>query len=277
MADRHQYRDESRHQERGFTDRARDEVRSWFGDEDAARRRRFDERDTWPDDMRPSSARERGLGSSEREWRDEPRRSTGGNEGHGYYQDARGRVHEFTHRGDDHGDDHSMSSGASGYGAYTGRYNTAAPSQSVRRSPSDAGEGGYGAGGYEAGGYGTGSYGSDRDDWRLAPGTPFGPNHDRELYGRTHEWQGRPDYVGRGPKGYRRGDDRVREDVCESLARDARVDASDVEVEVKEGEVTLSGFVRTRDEKHRTEDLIESIPGVRDVHNHLRVSGTTSV
>jgi hypothetical protein len=38
--------------ERGFFDRAGDEVRSWFGDEDAERRRRLDERDAERDERR---------------------------------------------------------------------------------------------------------------------------------------------------------------------------------------------------------------------------------
>lgn len=41
-----QYRGERRSgRDRGFVERAGDEVRSWFGDEDAERRRRMDERD----------------------------------------------------------------------------------------------------------------------------------------------------------------------------------------------------------------------------------------
>lgn len=36
-----------RDRQRGMYERGRDEVRSWFGDEDAERRRRFDERQSW--------------------------------------------------------------------------------------------------------------------------------------------------------------------------------------------------------------------------------------
>ncbi|MDB5683839.1 MAG: hypothetical protein JWM75_1537 [Sphingomonas bacterium] len=42
-------------EDRGFFDRAGDEVRSWFGDEEAERRRRYDERFGNPDDDRGSS------------------------------------------------------------------------------------------------------------------------------------------------------------------------------------------------------------------------------
>lgn len=78
-------------------------------------------------------------------------------------------------------------------------------------------------------------------------------------------------FRGRGPKGYRRSDERIREDACELLTEDDRIDASNVEVAVSESEVTLTGTVNSRDEKRRAEDLAERISGVRDVHNHLRI------
>jgi osmotically-inducible protein OsmY len=60
----------------------------------------------------------------------------------------------------------------------------------------------------------------------------------------------RPHHVGKGPRGYQRSDERVFEDVCDRLTDDPRVDASDVEVRVENGEVTLTGTVRSRVEKH---------------------------
>ena len=77
-------------------------------------------------------------------------------------------------------------------------------------------------------------------------------------------------YSGHGPRGYQRSDDRIREDVCDRLTDDPWVDCSDVEVTVRGGEVTLSGSVRDRSDKRRTEDIIEGISGVREVHNNLR-------
>lgn len=81
----------------------------------------------------------------------------------------------------------------------------------------------------------------------------------------------RSNFAGRGPRGYQRTDDRIREDVCDYLTDDPRVDASDIEIQVKGGEVTLSGSVRTRDEKRFTEDDVERITGVREVNNNLKV------
>jgi osmotically-inducible protein OsmY len=78
------------------------------------------------------------------------------------------------------------------------------------------------------------------------------------------------DYRGLGPKGFSLSDDRVREDVCEILARDSEIDASDMEVEVKDGVVFLKGRVENRQTKRMAELNIENLPGVNDVVNQLR-------
>ncbi len=76
---------------------------------------------------------------------------------------------------------------------------------------------------------------------------------------------------GKGPKGYTRSDERIREDVCERLM-ETPLDASDVEVAVKDGEVTLTGTVRARHEKRIIEDITACVRGVHDVHNRIRLS-----
>lgn len=78
-------------------------------------------------------------------------------------------------------------------------------------------------------------------------------------------------YVGRGPKGHRRTDQRLYEDVCDALTRDPHVDASDIDVTVEDGEVTLKGAVTDRFQKRQAEHCAERVSGVRDVHNRLRV------
>jgi hypothetical protein len=83
-----------------------------------------------------------------------------------------------------------------------------------------------------------------------------------------------PSFRGRGPKGYVRSDERLRELVCERLTDDPRVDASAVEVEVKGGEITLSGEVADRTMKWRAEDLAEAASGGALVHNRLRTRRT---
>ena len=82
--------------------------------------------------------------------------------------------------------------------------------------------------------------------------------------------RGRPS-VGRGPKGCKRSDERIREELSEQLAQRYDLDASEIEVRVENGEVTLSGTVDDRSAKRMAEDLAESIFGVSEVHNHIRV------
>ena len=77
--------------------------------------------------------------------------------------------------------------------------------------------------------------------------------------------------AGRGPRGYQRSDERIREDINDRLTDDWYVDASDMEVSVNNCTVTLSGRVDSRLEKRRAEDIAESVPGVKDVSNRLTV------
>ena len=82
---------------------------------------------------------------------------------------------------------------------------------------------------------------------------------------------GAVDYAGVGPKGWRRSDDRIREEICEILTRHRAIDPSDVEVEVKDGVVRLAGTVGDRAAKWLAEDIAEGSFGVRGVINDIRV------
>jgi osmotically-inducible protein OsmY len=84
-------------------------------------------------------------------------------------------------------------------------------------------------------------------------------------------------YASRGPRGYRRSDERIREDVNDRLTDDWRVDASDIEVTVNNGMVTLTGRVESREEKRRAEDVAERVSGVADVSNQLRVGRSVPI
>jgi osmotically-inducible protein OsmY len=79
------------------------------------------------------------------------------------------------------------------------------------------------------------------------------------------------EHRGRGPKGYRRSDERIKEDVNDRLSDDYYIDASDIEVSVQNTEVTLTGAVTSRNDKRRAEDIAESVSGVSNVENRLRV------
>jgi BON domain len=78
-------------------------------------------------------------------------------------------------------------------------------------------------------------------------------------------------FRGRGPRGYERSSDRIREDVCEWLTDDDEVDASNIEVQVERGVVILGGSVPDRGQKRRAEDIAERARGVRDVRNQLEI------
>lgn len=109
------------------------------------------------------------------------------------------------------------------------------------------------------------------------------PYHDRGLLERATDevasWFGdedaarrrEEDHRGRGPGNYTRSNERILEDACDSLTDDRVVDASNIEVTVEDGEVTLNGTVSSRRQKRRAEDCVDCISGVSHVQNNLRV------
>lgn len=78
-------------------------------------------------------------------------------------------------------------------------------------------------------------------------------------------------YRGIGPKGYKRSDQRIEEDICDALARDPYIDASDITVMVQNGEVLLSGTVNEREDRFAVEMIIDTILGVEEIENNLRI------
>jgi hypothetical protein len=105
------------------------------------------------------------------------------------------------------------------------------------------------------------------EDWERPRELP-GRSSDRRSFG-GGAGEGR--YAGLGPKGYRRSDERLKEEICERLTADSDVDASEIEVSVQSGEVTLEGSVHTRQMKRAAEDCAEAVSGAQQVHNRLRV------
>jgi hypothetical protein len=83
--------------------------------------------------------------------------------------------------------------------------------------------------------------------------------------------QRRGEHRGRGPRSYRRSDDRIREDINDRLTDHPYLDASDIDVVVSNGEVTLTGMVDNRNAKRMAEDIAEEVSGVTNVENRLRV------
>lgn len=100
--------------------------------------------------------------------------------------------------------------------------------------------------------------------------------------GQNYDGMGRPQQTpaymtsqrGVGPKGWKRTDERIHEDVCERLADDHHLDASDIDVTCSDGVVTLSGRVKNRRDKRHAEDIAASARGVHDVVNQLTLAQT---
>jgi osmotically-inducible protein OsmY len=66
-------------------------------------------------------------------------------------------------------------------------------------------------------------------------------------------------------------DERIQADVRERLSTELPDDATQIQVDVTHGEVTLAGTVDTSEAWRRAESVAESIAGVVSVMNDLRV------
>jgi hypothetical protein len=75
---------------------------------------------------------------------------------------------------------------------------------------------------------------------------------------------------GRAPRGYVRSDERIKEDLCDRLMH-SWIDAEDVDIQVRGGEVFLAGTVEDRASKRAIEDLADDVLGVKDVQNNIRL------
>ena len=146
-------------------------------------------------------------------------------------------------------------------------------------------------------GYGAGRYGDDRayqsrnqswygrddrdrgigtdDRFEGRGGAGFGNERSPERYGAPpptpYGMPSRGPHRGKGPQGYTRTDDRIKESICEALTDDEHLDASHIEVVVKNGDVILTGAVDERRDKRAAEDIAERQSGVKDIQNNLRV------
>lgn len=125
--------------------------------------------------------------------------------------------------------------------------------------------GGYGDPGYNTSGFGHPDYGSSRSGPSNRWDTAAMHSDDRISF------EHRGPHSGKGPKGYQRSDERIREDLCERLTMHGYCDASDVEIAVGNGEVVLTGTVTDRRQKYLAEEMVEDVPGVRVVDNRIRV------
>ncbi|MDB4991015.1 MAG: transport-associated protein [Myxococcaceae bacterium] len=118
------------------------------------------------------------------------------------------------------------------------------------------------------------NWGHSRSDYPSR--VQFAPHHDEETLGQQLRHAGHAvvnsvKRAFRGPKGYKRSDERIREDVNDRLAQQDQLDPSEIEVKVEAGEVTLTGSVHSRWDKFAAEEIADAVSGVEEVHNLLRV------
>lgn len=67
------------------------------------------------------------------------------------------------------------------------------------------------------------------------------------------------------------GDRLIGEKAAETLNNDPDIDASDIKIKVKKGTVLLSGTVQSRDDRFRAEMAIETIGGVENIVNIIKL------
>jgi osmotically-inducible protein OsmY len=77
-------------------------------------------------------------------------------------------------------------------------------------------------------------------------------------------------HSGKGPKNYKRSDAAIEDELFSDLTHSRELDASDIDISVEDGVVTLKGFVDTKYERRLAEQLAERIPGVKSVSNQLK-------
>jgi osmotically-inducible protein OsmY len=198
-----------------------------------------------------------------------PRRESAGDSG-GWFEDGQDRRYRqgpgYSSYGDADRDSYGRGRGPSSeFGGYGGEFGG-------RGTPGRGydGPGGFARSGLRPEGEERGLWDRTRDEvssW-------FGDDQ-AERRRELDAWQA-GQHRGRGPRGYTRSDQRIHEDINDRLTEDSFVDASDIAVTVSAGEATLDGFVDSRREKRRAEDLAEQVSGVKHVQNNLRVQQAPS-
>lgn len=116
-----------------------------------------------------------------------------------------------------------------------------------------------------------------RNDYDPTYEDEYGMRHPYE-HGGSNRWSddirsesSHENHFGKGPRGYQRSENRIIEEASEILARDFNLDASDIEIEVKDRCLYLKGEVHSRKDKRMAEELVEDVSGIDDVQNQLKI------
>lgn len=208
-----------------------------------------------------------------REWEDgESRHYDRGNYGRGGYGSYDDNVENYRNTGRGYGNDPE---------SFESSYGRRARSQYKDDNYGGSTRGSYGYGnnrGQNSGSWGPSRERADDDSYRT---NEYGSEGmwDRGQHGTSWGNGSREGYTGnrgKGPRGYLRSDERILEDINDRLSDDDQLDASEIEVKVEKGEVTLTGSVSDRNDKRLAEDLVESVSGVKNVENRIRFTDNGS-
>jgi osmotically-inducible protein OsmY len=239
--------------------------------------RQFGEGYSGGSSMQDSDDRDRGFRGSQsggQNYRDDQRRSTSRYTGYRGGEDYGSRDYGYGRSGvsDTYSGDYSGGLYGGGMGGYMGggyqgynpeSYRSTSRSNTGYSSSYPVSESGYysGRSGRE----------NDRGWWDKTSDEVASWFGDEEAERRREMDQRRGGYRGKGPKGYTRSDERIKEDVSDHLEDHYYLDASDIDLEVNNGDVVLSGSVDSRYAKRLAENLAEQCSGVKNVENRLRV------
>src|SRR5262245_20534840 len=112
-------------------------------------------------------------------------------------------------------------------------------------------------------------YGMDSEDWRhldeywrMTYGNEYPRESERNQYAPL---------AGSAMRHDTHSDERIVDDINEHLRRYLMIDATNIEVTAAGGEVTLRGTVSRGEAKRLAGDVVESVSGVKNVRNEIRV------
>lgn len=190
----------------------------------------------------------------------------------GYGQNQSAGYQGYPNQGSGYQNEANQGSGYQGYG-------------NSRGSSSSQGGGTYGSQN-QYGSSGSGGSPASRSSWSPAQqfgdedtsvqstrgAAPYGSSSSRTTMGSSMtEHKSR-----KGPKGYQRSDDRLREEIVDALLSRRSIELDEVEIQVNDGSVTLTGTVQSRQQRYEIEDVADGVWGVKEITNNIKVgSGST--
>ena len=98
-------------------------------------------------------------------------------------------------------------------------------------------------------------------------------SRNRSRFGRDH-WEQQPPQVAENQKepiGWSRPDEQIKEDASNILWRNQKIDATEIEVTVNNGILSLNGKVNSVEAKKEAEFCVKGVTGVIEVQNNINL------